>query len=232
MSLIHPGPCLARPFHPAYSPHPHSERFVAERAYLWAPGKTIRVLFGTPDSRHPEWGGTTAQRAAAMAGARVWEKYANIHFAEVTDPRSADVRCSFQPGGSWCEIGTDARSDPNNATMNLGWDDDPGMIIHEFGHALGLEHEQGNPAVLIPWNVPYLHYTYGQPPNNWTPAEVDEQVVQRYNPQGLVFTKWDKLSIMQYPITPPMVTDPSYVVGWNEAPSPTDIANIGRLYPR
>ena len=38
----------------------------------------------------------------------------------------------------------------NQATMNLGWQDE-GVVLHEFGHTLGFIHEHQNPEGGIQW---------------------------------------------------------------------------------
>jgi len=57
--------------------------------------------------------------------------------------------------GSWSHIGTEANEiEPRQPTMNLGWlsgltdavsDTERGVILHEFGHVLGLLHEHQSP---------------------------------------------------------------------------------------
>lgn len=77
-------------------------------------------------------------------------------FNKTADPK-ADIRVSFNPKtGSYSAIGIAAK-DPSRdgqATLNLGWikegaeftNENRGVTLHEFGHALGLLHEHQSPA--------------------------------------------------------------------------------------
>ena len=70
------------------------------------------------------------------------------------------LRITFDSGaGNWSFLGTLAQNvPPAQATMNLGWvldspDPQPfekGLILHEFGHALGLTHEHSGDILLDP----------------------------------------------------------------------------------
>ena len=83
-----------------------------------------------------------------------WAKYAGVTFSLVdlnTSPAAPLIRITFDPSaGNWSALGSLAQNVPAaQATMNLGWifdsvDEQPfekGVILHEFGHALGLTHE-------------------------------------------------------------------------------------------
>lgn len=85
-----------------------------------------------------------------------WQKYANIHFRYLDDPKLSTIRISFvKKDGSWSHIGTEANEvEFLQPTMNLGWlsgltdtvsDTERGVILHEFGHVLGLLHEHQSP---------------------------------------------------------------------------------------
>ena len=93
--------------------------------------------------------------------AKRWTTHANIHFAFDNAPDAA-IRIGFEPGVSWSYLGTDAL-DPaiarDEPTMNYGWltpatanDELQRVVLHEFGHALGLVHEHQSPTAEIPWD--------------------------------------------------------------------------------
>lgn len=85
--------------------------------------------------------------------------------------QQADIRISFAlKGQAWSTVGTDAKLVPSpQPTMNFGWLDDDTqygsekfkntgqVVLHEFGHALGMIHEHQNPKNnLIVWNKPVV----------------------------------------------------------------------------
>jgi len=84
-----------------------------------------------------------------------WEKYANVRFYYV-DSQDAIIRITLNShDGSWSYIGRDIVTvKPPDPTMNLGWIEDTedisevdrGVVLHEFGHALGLGHEHQSPS--------------------------------------------------------------------------------------
>lgn len=168
-----------------------------------------------------------------------WSAEANVRF--VFDNRAdAVIRIGFAPGASWSFIGTDARDPliaPNEPTMNFGWltpatpnDEVQRVVLHEFGHALGLVHEHQSPAAEIPWNREAVYAYYAGPPNHWTRAEVDRNLFQRYRRSETNFSAFDPDSIMLYPI-PPEFTDGQFSVGWNRTLSAGDRAAIRTFYP-
>lgn len=90
-----------------------------------------------------------------------------ITFNWNTPIAQSHIRVSFNPRGqAWSYIGTDALSISQfEPTMNLGWLDDDvqygdpktkntgQVVMHEFGHAMGMVHEHQNPKNNpIIWN--------------------------------------------------------------------------------
>ena len=170
----------------------------AVRSKLWSPGRTLRVAFldGVP----------LVQKKVAQV-ARRWTRYANLKFTFAQDPE-AEIRISFLGSGSWSGIGTDCLVEQmfprNQATMNLGWltpdspDPEYSVVLHEFGHALGLIHEHQSPAGGIQWNRPVVLRDLAGPPNYWDEATIQFNVFDRYSATQTQFTQFDPGSIMLY----------------------------------
>jgi hypothetical protein len=195
----------------------------------WPNGSKLRVRF---------LDGNPKVQAKVASYARTWSDYANITFDFGDDP-AAEIRISFRDPGSWSTIGTDALDVPSDqATMNYGWLtprtselEYSRVVIHEFGHALGLIHEHQNPAGGIAWNKPVVYRYYEGPPNNWSKAEVDSNLFQTYSVRQTQFTETDPESIMMYPIPRGFTTD-GLVVGMNNVLSANDKAFIAAQYPK
>jgi hypothetical protein len=165
-----------------------------------------------------------------------WTKHANIKFQFVGEGGPGEVRIAFQPGGSWSLLGTDALAAPApRETMNFGWlkpdSDEPtytSVVLHEFGHMLGLVHEHMFPGPHgIQWNRAAAIDYYGRT-QRWSPQQVQQQVLDVYaNPDVATTAEPDLRSIMMYPIPEGLA---NVVVGWNTRLSSTDIDFIGRHY--
>jgi hypothetical protein len=208
----------------------------------WKPGSVITVAFN---------GGTPRLHALIERIASVWSQYGNIRFDFGRDASGhyrtwsptdidykADIRVGFLPGGFWSAIGRYSinpdLNQPGNETLNLeGYDRSlpyqfARHIRHEFGHALGLEHEHQSPVVACDYRWdddpgyvrttdksgqfvvdgqgrrPGIYTWFGGPPNNWSKTKIDFQLRQltTLNPDIPVadysMGQFDNLSIMKY----------------------------------
>jgi hypothetical protein len=197
-------------------------------ANKWKRGQTLKVKF---------LDGIESVQRRVIRWAQMWSQYANIRFTFGTEA-NADIRVSFRQAGSWSYIGTDALNIPaGQPTMNYGWltpttpdDEYSRVVLHEFGHALGLIHEHQNPTVNIPWNKPAV-YAYYRRTNGWTKQMVDQNLFKTYSRELTQFTKFDSRSIMLYSISKELTVG-GFEVGWNRTLSPTDIEFIRQMYPR
>jgi hypothetical protein len=119
--------------------------------------------------------------------------------------------------------------------MNLGWlttdtpdDEVERVVLHEFGHALGCEHEHQSPGVRIPWDKPKVYAYYAG--LGWPSAMVDEQVLLAHSPAAMQWSRFDPDSIMLYPVDEAL-TIGNWSVGWNRTLSDGDRAFIRAQYP-
>lgn len=194
----------------------------------WKNGRTLRVRFleGRPEIQ-----------AKVKEHALQWCQFANIKLV-FDDSPDAEIRIAFKTDGSWSYIGTDnlaiAKDKP---TMNFGWfttktpdEEYNRTVVHEFGHALGCIHEHQHPEAGIPWDKEAVYRYYQGPPNNWTRAQVDTNLFQRYGADITQFSAFDRKSIMLYPVDNSL-TIGDYEIGWNTELSDTDKQFIATAYP-
>lgn len=194
----------------------------------WAPGTVLKVSLN---------GGTQYVRNKVIQYAKEWEKYANIRFQFVTNDRTAPIRVSFTSGGSWSYLGRQSlQISSSQPTMNYGWFNNSTSdsefsrtTIHEFGHALGMIHEQQHPQAGIPWDKPKVYEYYAET-QGWSQAQVDQNLFATYSPSQTNFSAYDKLSIMHYPVDESL-TIGTFSVGWNTVLSSTDKTFIAAVYP-
>ncbi|KDR68121.1 hypothetical protein GALMADRAFT_17169, partial [Galerina marginata CBS 339.88] len=102
--------------------------------------------------------GTPDQRTKVETTIKEWERYSHVSFIRIADTAAATMRISFVPAdGNWSRIGGqhEAFVGGDEQTMNLGGlkpegasadDYERHVILHEFGHSLGLLHEHQSPA--------------------------------------------------------------------------------------
>lgn len=193
------------------------------RAKLWKPGATLQVRF---------LNGNPAQRAVAMAAAAEWSRYANLKFAECSTCE-AEMRIEFGQG-SWSYIGTDAlgvRSSMPTMTLpdwnGSGRPPDMRYALHEFGHALGLIHENNNPNGTIPWDTDAVKSYYRGA--GFTDQLISTNILQKAPISD--YRPLDLKSIMWYGDFPSKLFKPPLEVGGNVL-SPGDKAFIAKLYPK
>lgn len=204
------------------------------REAFWGRGVRLRVAFlaGEPDLH---------RRVATLAQAWADETGADFSFEfwidSTRDPTAADVRVTFEPDlGSFAILGRNAETaDRTERTMNLGWmsldldeEEARSVVLHEFGHALGLVHEHMNPARPIEWDREQVIADL-QASQGWSEDTIETNMFAQYRAGETFHTDIDLLSIMTYQIPPEWTLD-GFSTRSNAALSAADLALIREAY--
>jgi len=170
--------------------------------------------------------------------ANEWTKYARITF-DFRKPGDTDLRIGFVAGdGSWSFLGTYNRQVPQNRlTMNYGWltkessdQEVRSVVLHEFGHALGLIHEHQNPVGGIKWKREAVIKDLSGPPNNWGLPTIEANMFKSYSMSEVTATPVDRTSIMMY-VIPSRWTEDGFSADLNSTLSAEDRRLIAQAYP-
>jgi Astacin (Peptidase family M12A) len=222
-------------------------RYVIDRYKLWRTGTHLTVCFfeGAPEVRH-----------AVSEIARAWTQYAHVTFDFGPEPalRSCEptapshIRIAFQKRGNWSYVGRDSvAAELDRPSMNLEVASGVPLalvephelqrvVLHEFGHALGLQHEHQSPKsgceAQFNWNVVYAEMA--KPPNNWAKKMVDDNLKALVESPRLEISPYDPTSIMHYSLPSWMFSDGQKAkcfVAPNEALSKLDELGAEAAYP-
>src|SRR5260370_1422635 len=166
------------------------ERAALVKAAKWPSGSVITVSFMDGDAD---------VQKKLIKHAKKWTKAsggpANLTF-DFRKDGDTEVRISFKYQGSWSVIGTTCREvAKDQPTMNYGWlnADTPELeyqrvVLHEFGHAIGLVHEHQNPSGGIEWNQVEVVKDLSGPPNNWAIPVISHNMFETYDASETNFT--------------------------------------------
>ena len=248
---------------------------VVQTVGRWKPGSKVTVAF---------YGGGPALHRDIANVAREWTRpgRANLQldFGNETNGKfrewspndtafAADIRIAFHEGGYWSYVGADSINTavvkPNEPSMSLAGfhvqrpPDWQGVVIHEFGHALGFWHEHQHPQQPCDfrWNDdagyvptvdafgqyirdpsgrrPGLYTVLGGPPNYWPRWKVDANLAAITTSHMFDVSPFDNSSIMKYSFDGWMFVSGTnshcYSTADNNQLSQRDIEAARRAYP-
>lgn len=252
------GPTFMTPQPPPEPGMSDVSYIVAVASELWPNGSTLVVCYLKTLDLQPESSGnifTNIDRAFSEVlddpnkqqdfdfikkHASVWTQYANIKFDFIgpcVDSRPAHIRIGTEVRGTnwWSPALGGPRTLPcagQSCPASMSLDvRSKRVVLHEFGHALGLAHEQKNPKVSWNWDKDALERDGVKWSQYETPAATT-----------VYSTQLDVYSIMMYSIPYRYIQGgkqawlaayPGFPLGRDyEELSPVDREYIARLYPK
>jgi serralysin len=208
-----------------------SNNFAGPNDTFWEAGSTLHVAF---------LDGTTQGKQEVARIASEWMKYANIKlkFHLEKSGTAPHILITFKGQGYHSLIGSPSRryASMGKPSMTLSKVDqmvvrDPTqarrIVLHEFGHALGLIHEHQNPHANIQWNKPVVHRHYAR--QGWSKKTVDHNLFEKDKNRKYTASDFDPKSIMLYAI-PKEFTLNGFSSQWNTVLSAKDKQYIGMVY--
>ena len=206
---------------------------VANHTKFWKNGRTLRIAISL-------WNEEMFQ--TVVAAINQWAPHVNLNFEfiELVDNDQlyeGDIRILLSPhmnrNGS-STLGTDALGVlPHHPTMQLGIDyKNPSftyITLHEFGHALGLDHEHQHPDAMLDWNLPAIYRKYEN--FGWTKEVIYLNILKKLNRDQLRSTPYDQKSIMHYSFSADVMWD-KIAIPANTEISEKDIEFISSIYPQ
>lgn len=205
------------------------KRAIGKPSHFWTPGQTLRIAFLNGDQPFKD---------AVKAAASEWLPYINLNF-DFVEGESGDIRISSEPGIYWSMIGTHALLIEDGPTMRLSPDlQAPAFfaanVMHEFGHALGAEHEHLHPESNIPWNKAAVYAAHWVKENadedDYARRSVDERYFNLLDASDFDHLPYDPKSIMHYAVRQDW-THGDFKIDLNLALSEKDKTFMSKAYP-
>ncbi len=214
--------------------HPERARLIRRNEKKWANETILHYYFfdRVSDGPNGSWVGPEAQKRVVREAFQEWKDLEiGLIFEEVADREDAEVRIGFMQGdGSWSYVGRDVidvAGDPNERTMNFGWDLTTSYgrdtARHEIGHTLGFPHEHQNPNSGILWNEQAVFDYFRGSPNWWDDDTIRWNILRKLAVGTVEGSPWDPNSIMHYEFVAGLIKSPAqYRGGLTLAPGLSD----------
>ena len=186
-------------------------RGVFNAAVRWPQSNELIICFRS---------GTRKARARVAEGAKEWMQYVNLrlnlgdgqNFRSCKGDNSEHIKIDFlnsgPDAGHWSYVGTQSAQMQHSMNLQgLSRDDLPRgtdlkearrIVLHEFGHALGFEHEHQNPSALCHNEFDMKEVTSWARRLNWNSSEVERNLLKLQPSTSLKYTRHDQKSVMHY----------------------------------
>jgi hypothetical protein len=210
-------------------------RFAAKNRWMQ---KTVGVAF--------EAGTSESLISKVLEIASEWTQYTGVNLQR-SHSASAEIRVGFQTqlgfpdSGHWSYVGPDSLPQfLAGKSMNLAINEesletrayDRSVVLHEFGHAMGLMHEHQSPGKGGILFDPGMTVAYFQQLCGWDRDMTYANVINRYDAHDLkMFSDFDPKSIMLYQY-PAEITKNHQGTDQNYVLSDTDKEFTCKLYDR
>ena len=218
-------------------------RGIFNRTLAWDQNQTLTICFLS---------GTSTARARIVTVAMEWMNYVNLKFdfGDTANPRTCsgkgteDIKIGFINTGPdswhWSYIGNDSRNhDQSMNYQDFGGDVMPAYvtpqffrhkIMHEFGHALGFEHEHQKPELNCEAEFDPVALKKWAASVGWGEEEITTNL-RRLTREGREFSPGqDKASIMHYSLTPEILRDGKNNKCWVE--ENLDLSDVDRNFAK
>lgn len=192
-------------------------RIVTSFTKYWARGRTLKIRFlgNTPPFLQKLFYETACG----------WLPHANLKFT-LEAKADAEIRIAIDQSFHWSAVGTDALlAYSHQEVPTMGFDltklfdmqkllslqgrslapfdirsllstDFERVVLHEFGHALGAEHEHQHPDANIPWDEKQVLREYAE--RGMSEAFVRRNILDKYEAADVAYSTYDPRSVMHY----------------------------------
>ena len=192
-------------------------RIVTSFTKYWARGRTLKIRFlgNIPAFLQQIFFDTACQ----------WLPHVNLKFA-LQSAGDAQIRIAVDQHLHWSAVGTDALLAYRHQDLpTMGFDltrlidiqkliglqggsvsdfditsvllpDFERIVLHEFGHVLGAEHEHQHPDAHIPWDEEAVIKAYAT--SGMSEAFVRQNILERYDAADFSYSAYDPQSVMHY----------------------------------